>query len=347
MKSIFLQLGLLGAFATCVHGAEAPLATQLVTDLTYVTPGRLVDIGNGRRMNILCIGAGSPTVILEAGLGDQIRAWAMVQPQISRRTRVCSYDRAGLGFSDGSPRSGTSSNAVADLHELLIAAGIKPPYILVGHSLGGMYVRLYTDKYRAEIAGLVLVDPVSEEQGRRFALLDVSTKTLNDQYVEWLRTVCIPEAIKGFDKDSPLYKRCVGEPDARFSAEFNEALAANESTAVHFRSVWSEWANVFTSSSDQVRSATHSFGDLPLIVLSRAPFALQPNETQEMRDAKNQLWMELHDDLARLSTRGINQVVPGAGHYIQFDRPEAVVDAVFEVLDQSAVLRDVPRAAGH
>ncbi len=180
-------------------------------------------------------------------------------------------------------------------------------------------------------------DAVSEEQGRAYTRLDGTTKTLNDRYVEWLRTQCIPAAITGFDKGSSIYKRCVGEADSRFSAEFNEALAANQSTAVHFQAVWSEWANVFTTSSDQVRAARRSFGNMPIIVLSRAPFALQPNETQQMRDAKSRLWMELHDDLARLSTRGVNRVVSGAGHYIQFDQPDGVVEAVFEVLDQAAI----------
>lgn len=273
-------------------------------------------------------------MIFEAGLGDQIRAWATVQPEIARRTTACSYDRAGLGFSDPSSRAGTSVNAVDDLHRLLVAAALKPPYVLVGHSLGGMYVRLYADKYPAEIAGMVLVDPVSEEQGRRYTALDLSTKTLNDQYVARIHDECIPASAKGFDRSSEVYKRCVGGPDPHFSAEFNQALADNQSTAVHFQAVWSEWANVFRTSSDQVRAAKRSFGDMPLIVLSRAPFALQPNETQAMRDAKNQLWMELHDALASLSTRGVNRVVPGAGHYIQFDQPDAVIGAVSEVLGE-------------
>jgi pimeloyl-ACP methyl ester carboxylesterase len=320
-----------------------------VSDLSYVTPARLVDIGHGRKMNILCVGKGTPTVIFDAGLGDQIRAWATVQPQIAQRTRACSYDRAGLGFSEPGNRPGTSANAVEDLHRLLSAASIKPPYVLVGHSLGGMYVRLYADKYRSEVAGMVLVDPVSEEQGRRYAALDVSTKTLNDQYVESIRRDCIPAAIKGFDRMSELFERCVGAPDPRFSAAFNDALAANDSTAAHFEAVWSEWAHVFTTSSDQARSARSSFGSMPLIVLSRAPFGLQPKETQAMRDAKNQLWMELHDDLTHLSSRGINRVIPGSGHYIQFDRPAAVIAAVFEVTDDIAISRsnDGPLEGSH
>jgi pimeloyl-ACP methyl ester carboxylesterase len=313
--------------------AEEPNGV-IITDLSYIRPAHRVDIGHGRKMDILCVGHGTPTVIFDAGLGDQIRAWAIVQPQIAHRTRACSYDRAGLGFSDPGDRPGTSANAVDDLHQLLIATSVSPPYVLVGHSLGGMYVRLYADKYLSEVAGMVLVDPVSEEQGRRYTALDLSTKTLNDRYVAWIHSECIPESASGFDRLSEIYKRCVGGPDPHFSAEFNDALANNVSTTVHFQAVWSEWANVFTTSSDQVRAARRTFGDMPLIVLSRAPYGLQPNETQTMRDAKNHLWMELHDDLARLSTRGVNRVVPGAGHYIQFDRPEAVVGAVFEVLGE-------------
>jgi pimeloyl-ACP methyl ester carboxylesterase len=339
VKAHFICLASCGSllFATCTFALDARSESAVVSDLSYVAPARLVNVGHGRKMNILCIGNGTPTVIFDAGLGDQIRAWATVQPQIARRTRACSYDRAGLGFSDPSNRPGTSLNAVDDLHELLIAASIKPPYVLVGHSLGGMYVRLYADKYRSKVAAMVLVDPVSEEQGRRYMALDVSTKTLNDRYVEWIYRECIPAAAMGFDRMSDIFKRCVGGPDPHFSAAFNDALAENESTAAHFQAVWSEWTNVFTTSSDQVRSARRGFGRMPLVVLSRAPFGLQSNETRKMRDAKNRLWMELHDDLAHLSARGVNRVIPGAGHYIQFDRPAAVVGAVFEVLDEIAI----------
>jgi pimeloyl-ACP methyl ester carboxylesterase len=329
-------LGISVAIPLAAFAGAAP--APFVSDLSYVTPDRLVDIGGGRRLNVHCVGHGSPTVIFESGLGDQIRAWAMVQPVIGANTQACSYDRAGLGFSDPSDRPGTSENAVDDLHRLLAAASIKPPYILVGHSLGGMYIRLYADRNRSEVAGLVLVDPVSEEQGRRYAELDLSTKTLNDEYVAAIRSECVPAAVRGFEIGSAIYNRCVAGPDPRFSAEFNHALAANQATPAHIQAVWSEWTNVFTISSDQVRAAKRPFGDLPLIILSRAPFPRGADETQEMRDAKNHLWMELHDDLARLSSRGNNQVVPGASHFIQFDKPDVVI---------AAILREVRAASPH
>lgn len=304
---------------------------EVVTDMAYIEPAHMVDVG-GRKMNIFCVGHGSPTVVLEAGLGDQIRAWALVQPEIGKVTRTCSYDRAGLGFSDPSNRPGTAENAVDDLHRLLLAASIKPPYVLVGHSLGGMYLQLFADYYRSEVTGMVLVDPVSDEQGRRYNALDPSTTTQNRKFVASLRTECIPAAKKGFIKNSKLFKQCVDQPDPHFSKAFNDAFVANHSTATYFRAAWSEWANVFSVSSDEVRAARCSYGDMPLIVLSRAPFPLLPHETQAMRDAKNYLWVELHDDIASLSTRGVNEIIPDTGHYIQFDRPAAVIDAIRHVV---------------
>jgi pimeloyl-ACP methyl ester carboxylesterase len=322
--------------------AETP-ATGAINDMSYIQPDRLVDIGAGRRLNVHCVGQGSPTVIFESGLGDQSRAWAMVQPAVGNKTQACSYDRAGLGFSDLSDRPGTSENAVNDLHRLLLAAAIKPPYILAGHSLGGMYVRLYTDRYRSEVVGLVLVDSVSEEQGRRTFALDPRTQKLNDDFVESIRTDCVPAAENAFKVNPAFREKCAGSADPRFSEEFNRAFLANHSRPDYFRAVYSEYSNVFTVSSDQVRAAKRSFGDLSLIVLRHAPFTRQPKETQEMRDAKNALWKDMQDDLAKLSSKGIDILVPGASHYIQFDNPQIVIDAIYEEINEAPNPTSGPR----
>lgn len=324
-----LGIAMLALAATARGAAPTP---AVVADMAFIQPARLVNVGDGRRMNIYCIGHGSPAVIFDAGLGDQIRAWAMVQPAVAKGTRVCSYDRAGLGFSDPSGRPGTAANAMDDLHRLLAAASIKPPYVLVGHSLGGMYMQLFADRYRSEVAGMVLVDPVSFDQGRRYGQLDPSMSSENAKFVQGLRTRCLPAARHGYVGESKLFKDCVGAPDTHFSKAFGQAFLANHSTAKYMHAAWSEWANVFTVSSDEVRAAKRSYGDLPLIVLSRAPFPRQPKETQAMRDAKNYLWVELHDDIAALSKRGVNEIVPGASHYIQFDKPQVVIDAIRHVV---------------
>lgn len=319
--------------ALTTNAQDVVRTPMVVTDMTYIRPERLVDIGDGRRMNLYCIGYGSPTVIFEAGLGDQIRAWAMVQPAIAKVTRTCSYDRAGLGFSDSSGRPGTAENALDDLHRLLAAASIKPPFVLVGHSLGGLYMQLFADRYRSEVAGMVLVDPVSFDQGRRYDALDPAMTVENRKFVRFLHDQCIPAARKGYVGEASLFKKCVGKADPHFGAAFNHDFLANHSTPKYMQAAWSEWANVFGVSSDEVRAAKRSYGDMPLTVLSRAPFPRQPRETQAMRDAKNYLWVELHDDIAALSTRGVNEIVPGAGHYIEFDKPGVVIDAIRHIID--------------
>lgn len=337
MRIRFASAALVAALLMPAAGvADEQAKTPVVSDLSFISPNRLVDIGGGRKMNLHCTGRGSPTVIFEAGLDDQSRAWATVQPAIAKQTRACSYDRAGFGFSDLSHRDGNGANAVDDLHHLLTAASVKPPYVLVGHSMGGMYVRQYADAYLSEVVGMVLVDPVSEEQGPRYFKLDPTMHAQNDAFVESIRTDCLPAAIKGFDPESELFKKCVGVPDPHFSDAFNRAWLANTARPERFQAELSEWHNVFTTSSDQARASKRSFGDMPLIVLTRAPFPRGAKETQEVRDTKNHLWMELHNNLARLSSGGVNEVVPGAGHFIQLDRPSAVISAIQRVITAAA-----------
>jgi pimeloyl-ACP methyl ester carboxylesterase len=129
-------------------------------------PGQLVDVG-GYRMHLYCIGQGSPTVVLDSGLGDSWLPWYKVQPPIAQFTRVCSYDRAGLGWSDPSPHPRTSKMIAEELHTLLHKAGMAGPFVLAGHSMGGMNVRMYARLFPAEVAGVVLVDSVHPDQQRR------------------------------------------------------------------------------------------------------------------------------------------------------------------------------------
>ena len=136
-----------------------PAGTATSLSASTLGDGVQIEIGN-RTLFLTCVGQGSPTVLLEAGLGADHAAWAMLQSAVAEVTRVCSYDRAGTGQSDPAPTPRTGQTIVADLHTLLDSAGITDSLILVGHSFGGLYVRLYAAEYPAEVAGLVLVDPV-------------------------------------------------------------------------------------------------------------------------------------------------------------------------------------------
>jgi pimeloyl-ACP methyl ester carboxylesterase len=124
-------LSYLVAFPILANAVEKN--TAIIDDVVYTRPQQLVTIESNRRLNVYCTGAGSPTVIFDSGLGDGTRTWGLIQPAIAEHTRACSYDRAGLGFSDSPTRPGTSTNAVDDLHRLLHAAHVAPPYVLVGH----------------------------------------------------------------------------------------------------------------------------------------------------------------------------------------------------------------------
>lgn len=138
-RGLFAAVTLL--LGTAQAGTAAAPAVH-IDDPVYAAPQRLVTVAPGRRLNLYCVGHGSPTVVLEAGLGDSTIGWALVRKPIARATRVCSYDRAGLGFSDGSGEPGDAVHIAADLHALLQAAGERPPYVLVGHSAGGLYTRM-------------------------------------------------------------------------------------------------------------------------------------------------------------------------------------------------------------
>jgi len=137
-------------------------------DLGVVTNGgRLVDVGGGRSLYLSCVGSGSPTIILEAGFGGTTNDWSAVQPQLGRSTRTCAYDRAGLGNSLPIPGVHDAGDEIADLEALLEHARIAPPYVLVGHSYGGLLARLFARVHSDETAGVVLVDAMGRDQDRR------------------------------------------------------------------------------------------------------------------------------------------------------------------------------------
>jgi pimeloyl-ACP methyl ester carboxylesterase len=278
-------------------------------------PGQLVDIG-GYKMHIHCAGQGTPTVILDSGLGDSYLSWHKVQPQIAQFVRVCSYDRAGLGYSDSSPRPRTSKDIAEELHLLLHHAGIVGPLILVGHSLGGFDLRLYASLYRSEVAGMVLVDSSHPEQQKRFppALKDMDATWVREQeFLEFTMPFGIPRLL-GF---------CGNDAEVR-AAECN------------FHSVREGVAELKAVSASAAQTATTgSLGDLPLAVLSEDPEKPQPDLPEDLVKPTSDAWQKMQEELAHLSTRGTHVIAKNSGHYIQLDRPEVIIEAVRNVVDQA------------
>ena len=307
----------------------APAATDSPPWEAYGTP-HLVGLPDGRRMNLICMGEGSPVVILESGLGTHVSVWGLVQYKIARSTKVCAYERAGMGVSDEAHGPRDAAAVASDLHALLHAAGLKGPYVVVGHSLGGYFTRLFADTHPNEVAGMVLVDPTIDHQKQLIATIAPPPKPAQGPPPN----PCAMAAEAGQLKPgTDAYKACVQEPAPSLPANLRAAMIAQATGPAMYRTVASE-AGAMDQDSAEIVAHRRSFGAMPLVVLTAGQPAKDPSLTDEKNQAWQKLWMQGHDEIAALSSRGRNRVVPGSGHFIQFERPQAVIDAVDEVVAQ-------------
>lgn len=277
--------------------------------------GRLVDTG-GRKMHIDCTGDGSPTVILDSGLGDSYLSWRKVQPQIAKFTRVCSYDRAGLGYSDPSSEPRTSQVIAKELHALLQAANISPPYVIVGHSMGGYDVRVYSSLYRNEIVGMVLVDASHPDQENRFP------PELKNMEGSWHR-----------EAQFIAYTMPIGIPRLLGLCE-NDAVT--RAADCNWRSAREQVAEITAFPESAAETAqTGSLSGMPLAVLSHDPGKPSSDLPPDLAKPTNEAWEKMQEELAHLSTRGTQTVAKNSSHYIQIDRPDVVIDAVRRVVEEA------------
>jgi pimeloyl-ACP methyl ester carboxylesterase len=287
--------------------------------------GRSVDIG-GYRLNINCRGQGSPTVILEAGLGVPAISWRAVQPGIAQFTRVCSYDRAGYDWSDPGPMPRTTARTVSELHSLLQNAGERPPFILVGHSFGATYVRAYNAAYPGEVAGIVLADSANEnmEFPEAFQRLIDNELRLRQRERKWARLLYwtgVNRLAAWTEIDD------VAQPyDSREWAYFliqPKEIAAAASEMEHLEEYKAELR------------AAGGLGEKPLIVLIARQSLLNVPLPPLDLVALNQLWIENEKLLAQLSARGKWIMVQNSTHMMPFNRPDAIVSAVHEVYSET------------
>lgn len=257
-------------------------------------------------------------MILEAGLNDFYVTWAKVQPEIARTTRVCSYDRAGLGWSQQSPNPHTSEVMVEEHHTLLRNTGIEGPYILVGHSFGGIVVRNFARQYPDQVVGMVLVDSAHEEQVSRLPFL----KNSADELVAQFRTLSLLSS-SGLMALSPGAIPNRGFPEGAYQ-QYQAVLATTD----YFNAAIAE-TTAFYSGSPQPRPA--SLGDLQMVVLSHgSPEATGDNSTQQVR--YEQEWTKMQNELAGLSSNSKQIIAERSGHYIQLDQPELVIASILELI---------------
>jgi pimeloyl-ACP methyl ester carboxylesterase len=302
--------------AVLVAGAVAKARLQAA----HPPVGQLVDIG-GYRLHLACEGSGSPTVILEAGAGNVGLHWALVQPEVAAQTRVCVYDRAGMGWSDSSPRPRTPAVMAEELATLLDRGGVKGPYVLAAHSLGGVIARQFALAYPQDVAGMVLVDSASEQQLGRFP--EPIRKGGSGQLLP-LRLMHLAANI-GILALNPAILPPPAQLPADTAATVQALVAASGKMIGAFQA---ELATVNADTTPPVAS----LGDIPLLVLrhGRGDLPVQGAVTAEVVQEYEATWAQMQDELAGLSPRGRVIVAEGSGHDIHLERPDLVIDAIAE-----------------
>ncbi|MGD0142682.1 MAG: alpha/beta hydrolase [Rhizomicrobium sp.] len=309
----------------------ATLSPQALWYAAYLRDSRLVPLPDGRKLNLYCIGAGSPSVILESGLGGDAYNWRAVQDDIAKQTRVCAYDRAGFGKSSPGPLPRDAKAEVADLEALLKAADLRGPYVLVGHSMGSYIVRLFADRHPDDVAGMVLVDPSVENQLPVIEAVSPAIAEGDKKSLARARHCGMP------DLSADILNDCASPPPSSFPPDLATAWVAGHGAA-SVQAFSSEAESFFAADTPEVAAERRSFGSMPLIVLTRGERST--NIPADQAEAEWTAWNKMHDDLTKLSTVGVNRTVPGANHYIQLDKPDAVVDAVAEVVTKAREQRD-------
>jgi len=280
------------------------------------------------------LGSGSPTVVLEAGAGDFSLAWSLVQPEVAQTTRVCAYDRVGLGWSERGPLPLTVENTVEQLRTLLTNAGIEGPYVLVGHSLGGAYVRAYAVRYPEDVVAMVLVDSSHEDQDARFpeAFAKISAQA-RGQMELMLGLVQAANSLGIFAMSPQSYPDAYVPPMPEATREVYKGVVLSYGS--FFAGVAEQYAHVEDNMAEIRDMHVTTLGDIPLVVLSAAKTEIPEGYGLAAEDIADlqAVMSELAAELATLSPRGELVVAEESTHYIHFDQPELVIEAINHVLD--------------
>jgi len=327
LPSICLLLGMPG------------MASAAPGDELYARPGQLVE-ADGARLNLYCMGSGSPAVVFDSGWEDWAPVWTIVQPEVAKWTRACSYDRAGAGFSDPGPMPRTSVRIADELHSALHHAGIEGPYILVGHAFGGDNARAFAQRYTAELAGLVLVeaDVGIPDERRGDAARIAELRECRDAVAAGKPLPPLP-ARPGRPARDCAQQFFRGLPEAAWSPELNARLLELAHTKVAMYDTYISEMEQMPADEAYLERHRHSLGSRPVRVLSTGyhgihavdpGYPLDPQQQryeQEVERAQAR-WLELSSNSQQLFT-------DRSSEYIPFDQPDFVVDAIREVYSQS------------
>jgi pimeloyl-ACP methyl ester carboxylesterase len=332
---------ILAAASICLLLGVQSAASAAPGDELYARPGQLIT-AQRTRLNFYCMGRGSPAVVFDSGWGDWAPVWTIVQPEVAKWTRACSYDRAGAGFSDPGPMPRTSVQIAAELRSALYNAGIQGPYILVGNAFGGNNVRTFAARYPAEVAALVLVeaDVVSSPEERRgHAKLIASMRECRDAIAAGKSLPQSPTRPGGPERSCAQQFFFRGLPEAMWSPELNAKLLELVQTKVSLYDGYISEMEQMPTDERYLEQHSRSLGSRPIRVLStgnHGVHALDPSrppdpeqQKYEQEVAREQAkWLELSSNSRQLFT-------DKSSEYIPFDQPSFIVDAIREVYTQS------------
>lgn len=332
-------------FATADARAQTASSDALHQAFTpYMNADETVRLADGRDIHLVCRGEGSPTVVMTSGLGSWSMAWRMVQPAVAQTTRACAWDRAGIGFSDASDQTQTVDVTTTDLEAALAAANIDGPYVVVGHSMGAYETLLFADRRRAEVVGMVLVDPSIPDQAVVSRVVAPTSAAIDDadmaEAVAALRRCAAAIADGSLMTTSPDPEGCLAAQPT-FPPALIAALATADMDSRRHLTRASLTEN-FPASAGMVVNPARDYDDLPLIVLTAGKPSIPddaPPEILAERPAFIAAWNGGHDALAALSSRGVNRTVADSGHSIQREQPQVVIAAILEVVQAARSLQ--------
>ncbi len=296
----------------------------MIDMLDLPPPGKMIDIGT-HHLHLYSLGEGTPVVVLENGAGENVLSWWSVQSEIAKFTQVVSYDRSGLGWSERGSVPRTGANVVQELHQVLTTARLPPPYILVGHSMGGVHIRMFRQAYPELVAGMVMVDSSHEQQVARFKESVPAVDASRDTYLQTMRELAAKtraEVVADLEAQMPL-------------TAFVPELAAlmRDRRRPETLSVQLEEYELSLEILDQPDGFVRDLGDLPLRVLTQTTPMSSEDMTAEDGALMLQIFQGLQTEIASRSTRGTQTLVANSGHYIQRDQPQIVIDAVREIIE--------------
>jgi len=302
-------------------------------DEIYTRPGTLVP-ADGTRLNLYCMGSGSPAVVFDSGWEDWAPVWTIVQPEVAKWTRACSYDRAGAGFSDPGPLPRTSVRIADELRSALHNGGIEGPYILVGHAFGGDNVRTFAARHPGEVAGLVLVEAdvtSSPEERRGQARLIASLRECRDAIAAGKPLPALP----GRPARTCAQQFFRGLPEAMWSPELNAKLLELAQTKVAMYDAYISEMEQMPQDETYLEKHSRPLGSLPIRVLSTGNHGIHALDQAHPLNAEQQKYEQ---EVAReqagwlaLSSNAKQLFTDKSSEYIPFDQPNFVVDAIHEV----------------